>query len=96
MAYRVIMIENEVSIKVKINNLIISKGLEKDVWIPLEDISVIVMDNLTITITVRTLTTFAEYGIELVIKNTSNKLVGIYGTLANHSKKTKVQLKPFD
>ena len=31
MAYRVIMIENEVSIKVKLNNLIISKGLEKDV-----------------------------------------------------------------
>ena len=29
MAYRVIMIENEVSIKVKLNNLIISKGLEK-------------------------------------------------------------------
>ena len=54
MAYRVIMIENEVCIKVKLNNLIISKGSEKDVWIPLEDISVIVMDNLTTTITVRT------------------------------------------
>ena len=79
MAYRVIMIENEVSIKVKLNNLIISKGLEKDVWIPLEDISVIVMDNLTTTITVRTLTTFAEYGIELVISDTSHQPVGIYG-----------------
>ena len=29
MAYRVIMIENEVSIKVKLNNLIISKGIAR-------------------------------------------------------------------
>lgn len=93
MAYRVIMIENEVCIKVKLNNLIISKGSEKDVWIPLEDISVIVMDNLTTTITVRTLTTFAEYGIELVISDTTHQPVGIYGALVNHSRATKVQLK---
>ena len=45
MAFRVVMIENEVTIKVKLNNLIVNKNGE-DIWIPLDDISVIVLDNL--------------------------------------------------
>ena len=45
MAFRVILIENEVTIKVKLNNLIITKCGE-DIWIPLDDISMIVLDNL--------------------------------------------------
>ena len=43
MAFRVILIENEVTIKVKLNNLIITKCGE-DIWIPLDDISMIVLD----------------------------------------------------
>lgn len=45
MAFRVILIENEVTIKVKLNNLIITKCGE-DIWIPLDDISMIVLDNI--------------------------------------------------
>ena len=37
MAFRVVLIENEVTIKVKLNNLIVTKEGE-DIWIPLDDI----------------------------------------------------------
>lgn len=40
MAFRVILIENEVEIKVKLNNLIVTKE-GNDIWIPLGDISII-------------------------------------------------------
>lgn len=46
MAFRVVLIENEVTIKVKLNNLIVTKEGE-NLWIPLDDISMIVMDNLS-------------------------------------------------
>ncbi len=42
MAFRVVLIENEVEIKVKLNNLIVTKE-GNDIWIPLDDISIIVM-----------------------------------------------------
>ena len=38
MSYRVVFIENEVNISVKLNNLVIQKQ-EGDIWIPIEDIS---------------------------------------------------------
>ena len=50
MAFRVLMIESEVTIKLKLCNLIITKGFENDIWIPLDDISMIVIDNLTTSI----------------------------------------------
>ena len=54
MAFRVVLIENEVTIKVKLNNLIVTKEGE-DLWIPLDDISMIVMDNLSSMLSARLL-----------------------------------------
>ena len=45
MAFRVVLIENEVRIRVKLNNLIVTRE-GRDIWIPLDDISMIVLDNL--------------------------------------------------
>lgn len=64
MAFRVVMIENEVTIKVKLNNLIVNKNGE-DIWIPLDDISVIVLDNLASMLSVRLLCQLSEQGISL-------------------------------
>ena len=52
MAFRVVLIENEVGMRVKLNNLIVSKA-GKEIWIPLDDISMIVMDNLSSNMTFR-------------------------------------------
>ena len=66
MAFRVVLIENEVSIKVKLNNLVITKE-GNDIWIPLDDLSMIVMDNLSSELSTRLLCKLSEFGIGLII-----------------------------
>lgn len=89
MAFRVVLIENEVTIKVKLNNLIITKCGE-DVWIPLDDISMIVMDNLSSVISARLLCQLSENGIGLMICNQEHLPTGYYGAYDNHSRASKV------
>lgn len=89
MAYRVILIENEVDIKLKLDNLVITKE-GNDVWIPMEDISVIVLDNLRIGITTRMLSTMAEYNIALIICDNSHTPIGYYSSYDNHSRMAKM------
>lgn len=89
MAFRVVLIENEVGMRVKLNNLIVSKA-GKEIWIPLDDISMIVMDNLSSNMTFRSLCQLAEKGIGLVVCNQEHLPVGYYGSYDNHSRSSKV------
>ena len=89
MAFRVVLIENEVTIKVKLNNLIVTKEGE-DIWIPLDDISMIVMDNLATVISVRLLCQLSEQGIGLMICNQEHLPTGYYSSFNNHSRASKV------
>ena len=89
MAFRVVLIENEVTIKVKLNNLIITKCGE-DIWIPLDDISMIVMDNLTSNLSTRLMCQLSEQGIGLMLCNQSHLPTGFYSAYDNHSRASKV------
>lgn len=89
MAFRVLLIENEVTIKVKLNNLIVTKKGE-DIWIPLDDISMIVVDNLSSMISMRILCQLSEQGIGLIICNQKHLPTGYYGAYDNHSRASKV------
>lgn len=89
MAFRVILIENEVEIKVKLNNLIVTKEGE-DLWIPLDDISMIVMDNLSSMLSARLLCQLSEQGIGLMICNQEHLPTGYYSSYDNHSRASKV------
>ena len=89
MAFRVIMIENEVAIRVKLNNLIITKE-GNDIWIPLDDISMIVMDNLASELTTRLLCQLSEHGIGLMICNQEHLPTGYYSSYNNHSRASKI------
>lgn len=89
MAFRVVLIENEVAIKVKLNNLVITKN-DKDIWIPLDDISMIVMDNLSTVITARLLCQLSEAGIGLMLCNQQHLPTGYYSSYDNHSRSSKV------
>ena len=80
MAFRVILIENEVTIKVKLNNLIITKCGE-DIWIPLDDISMIVLDNLASNLSTRLMCQLAEQGIGLMLCNQQHLPTGFYSAL---------------
>lgn len=89
MAFRVIFIENEVAIKVKLNNLVITKN-DRDVWVPLDDISMIVLDNLSSVITARLLAQLSEAGIGLMLCNQQHLPTGFYSSYDNHSRSSKV------
>lgn len=89
MAFRVVLIENEVAIKVKLNNLIVTKEGE-DIWIPLDDISIIVMDNLASMLSARLLCQLSEQGIGLMICNQEHLPTGYYSSYNNHSRSSKV------
>lgn len=45
MAFRVVLIENEIDAKIKLDNLVLNT-CEGEIWIPVSDISIIVLDNL--------------------------------------------------
>ena len=89
MAFRVVLIENEVAIKVKLNNLIVTKDGE-DIWIPLDEISMIVMDNLSSMLSVRLLCQLSEQGIGLMVCNQEHLPTGYYSSYNNHSRSSKV------
>lgn len=89
MAFRVVLIENEVAIKVKLNNLIITKN-GQDIWIPLDDISMIVMDNLSSMLSTRLLCQLSEQGIGFIICNQQHLPTGFYSAYDNHSRASKV------
>ena len=80
MSYRVVFIENEVNISVKLNNLVIQKQ-EGDIWIPIEDISMIVLDNLKIRLSVRMLSLLAEYNVSVVLCDRKHLPIGFYSSL---------------
>ena len=89
MAFRVILIENEVEIKVRLNHLIVTKEGE-DIWIPLDDISMIVMDNLSSMLSARLLCQLSEQGIGLMLCNQEHLPTGYYSSYDNHSRASKV------
>ena len=89
MGFRVVLIENEVSIKVKLNNLVITKE-GNDIWIPLDDLSMIVMDNLSSELSTRLLCKLSEFGIGLIICNQEHLPTGYYSSYDNHSRSAKV------
>ncbi|WP_051234265.1 type II CRISPR-associated endonuclease Cas1 [Butyrivibrio sp. NC3005] len=91
MAYRVVMLESDVSLRLKYNNLLIDKG-EGDIWIPLEDISVIVVDNLKTNFTARLMSTLADYNISMIICNLEHLPIGLFGAYDNHSRVSKIIL----
>ena len=89
MGFRVILLENELTVRMKLNNLIICKD-EKDIWIPLDDISILVIDNLKITVSTRVLCSLAQHNIGLVICDQEHLPIGFYSSYDNHSRISKM------
>lgn len=89
MAFRVVLIENEANIHLKLNNLIVRISGD-DIWIPLDDISMIVLDHPASTLTARLLCQLADSGIGVVICDQKHLPIGYYGAYDNHSRASKV------
>lgn len=89
MGYKVVLIENEVAISLKLNNLIVRKE-GRDIWIPLDDISMIVVDNLSSNITFRIISQLAEHKIGMIVCDTKHHPVSYCGGFDNHSHVSKI------
>lgn len=89
MSFRVVLIENEVKLGLKLNNLVVNKDGD-DIWIPLDDISIIVVDNLNTNITTRMLSILAEENIGLVICDKNHMPNGCFVTYENHARASKM------
>ena len=85
MGFRVVLIENEVNIRVKLDNLVIKKN-EKDIWLPIDDISVLIIDNLQITLSARMLCTLAAHNVGVIFCNQQHMPIGYYSSYDNHSR----------
>lgn len=88
MAFRVLLIENEIDIKVQLDNLIMNT-FEGEVWIPIDDISIIVLDNLRIRLTARMMSILANNNVGVVICDTKHMPIGFYSSYDNHSRVSK-------
>ncbi len=84
MGFRIIVIENEASISMKLDNLIIEKD-DKKLWIPVDDISLIIIDNLKITLTSRMLSLLAVHNVGVIFCNHEHLPIGFYCSYDNHS-----------
>lgn len=88
-SFRVLLIESELELKIKLDNLVINKD-GNDLWIPLSDISMIVFDNLKAGLTMRTLVEIAEYNIGLLVCDNKHFPIGFYSSFDNHSRIAKM------
>lgn len=85
MAFRIIFIENEINAKIKLDNLVLNTP-EGEIWIPVSDISVIVLDNLRITLSTRFLCTLAQNNVSLVLCDEKHLPIGLFCSYDNHSR----------
>lgn len=89
MSYRVIILENELAVSVRLDNLIV-KRYGEDIWIPLSDISAIVFDNMKISLTARMLAVLAENNISTIFCNSEHQPIGLYTAYDSHSRSSKI------
>lgn len=89
MSFRVVLIENDVELSLKLNNLVVNRNCE-EVFIPLNDISVIVVDNLKTNVTTRLLSILSEENIGLVICDKNHLPIGSLISYSNHSRSSKM------
>lgn len=85
MAFRIILIENEINAKIKLDNLVLNTP-QGEIWIPVSDISVIVLDNLRITLSTRFLCTLAQNNVSLVLCDEKHLPIGLFCSYDNHSR----------
>ena len=88
MGFRVVLIENETKLQLRLNSLIVIKE-EKEIWIPLDDIMMVVIDNLKITITARMLCALSIHNIGVIVCDQEHLPMGYYSSYDNYSRISK-------
>lgn len=88
MAYRHIYVTNHASLTTRNNQLLIRQ--EEEYTVPLEDISTVVLENMSVSISATALSKLAEYGIALFTCDDRHLPNGILTSFNSHSRQLKV------
>lgn len=88
MGFRVVMVESDVHLSVKLDNLVVKRE-EKETWIPIDDISMLVIDNLKIVMTMRMLCALAMHNVGVFVCDQEHLPIGFYSSYDNHSRISK-------
>ncbi len=89
MSFRVVLVENDSKLSLKIGNIKLVQG-DKEYYISIKDINIIVIDNFETTLTIRLLEELAKEGVTVVICDKSHLPIGIYNGLNIHSRSSKI------
>lgn len=88
MSYRSIIISNSATLAVRNNNLVIKN--ENDYEIPIEDISVLVIEAISVNLTNRLLSKLSENGVATIVCNEKHLPISILLPLNTHHRSYKV------
>lgn len=89
MSWRIVMIENGDTLKLRLDNLYVQRGDSK-YNIPLSDISTVIISNLNTTISARLMDAFTQYNVVLMICDYKHHPSGFFIGLNTHSRSSKV------
>lgn len=89
MAYRIVLIENDAILKCKLDHLLAVINKE-EVWIPLNDIATIVVDNLRTTVTTRMLNALMKANVCLIVCDEKHLPSGVFLSHHQHSRTAKM------
>lgn len=89
MSYRTLLVSDASNIRLNLDNVVINKNQE-EIYVPLRDILIIVVDGMTTTISTRLLSKLANYNIALVICDDTKTPNGLYTGFNTHSRASKL------
>lgn len=89
LGFRMVLLENEVDVRIKLDNLVVQKD-GKDIWIPIDDISVLLIDSLKITLSARMLCALALHNVAVIFCDQDHLPIGYYAAYNTHSRASKM------
>lgn len=88
MAFRTVLIEKAVNVRLDLNNIVVNYENEK-FWINIDEISVLIVDDPRCNVSLNVLAYLCEKGITVLFCDSSHMPIGSLQTLSNHSRTSK-------
>lgn len=88
MAFRIVLIEKALRVRLDINNIVVNYENE-DFWIHIDEIDTIVFDDPRCVVTLKLLSYLCEKGINVIFNDASHMPIGSLQTLYNNARSSK-------
>ena len=88
MAFRTVLIEKAVNVRLDLNNIVVNYENDK-FWINIDEISVIIVDDPRCNVSLNVLSYLCEKGVTVIFCNSSHMPIGSLQTLSMHARSSK-------